>query len=64
MEALFARFLGYNHEKAVTHFNLQSHGPFRISEALWTANNILFTSCLHVAFSIEWILTVTLYLFI
>ncbi len=28
-----------------------------ITEHLWTANNNLFTSCLRVAFSIEWLLT-------
>ncbi len=28
-----------------------------INKALWTANNILFTSCLRVAFSIEWLMT-------
>ncbi len=28
-----------------------------INKALWTANNILFTSCLRMAFSIEWLLT-------
>ncbi len=54
----------YNHYKAVTHFNLlQYHNVSLINEALWTANNILFTSSYHLTLN-AWEVTALDYLFI